>query len=738
MTSLTAAVCISVAAAGLPQWSFQEDLQGWSANSHLAKVRIENGWLCAEAVNWDPMFVHTGLEITATPWQFVSVRLRASKAGLAELFWTGETEGRYGGFSPGKSTRVEVRRGMQELIIYPFWQAEQTIRQLRLDLYDGAEFAIHSIKVESWGESGEPLRDVYAWDFTKPEEAWKRVRRDCDLFGPPLDLPVASKRWAVIELESQAEGIGEVLWAVPGRLGVQSLSFPIEKSKTAYFYNVDMAASPGWAGSVCALGLRLPARTRVKAFRLTEAPEGPGELKLKYLGLEDAVPRPEHETNILVQITNAGGTPTSPTAARLVLPPDMRFIGSTIEQAVPSLEHGEQHELRWHVSARSAGDYNLLLGYGDENQVEGTVRFEEPVSAPHADYVPEPRPVYTPFDICAYYFPGWESAGKWECVRETAPNRKPALGYYDEGNPECVDWQIKWARENAISCFLVDWYWCQGKQQLTHWFEAYRKARYRDMLKVAIMWANHNPAGTHSAEDFRNVTREWIDNYFSLPAYFRIEGKPAVFIWAPANIRRDLKGTEAVRKSMDEAQKMAREAGYPGISFVAMGYDFSKDNIESLAAEGYSGVTTYHEWGKLQSAQGPRHAGFEQVVDTAPQSWADKNAAAVPLTYYPVIDTGWDSRPWHGDKSLVIEGRTPELFYKLLQNAWQFAVNNDKKILILGPVNEWGEGSYIEPCVEFGFKMYETLRGVFAPNAKHPVNVAPSDLGMGPYDYAGP
>ncbi|MCX5772472.1 MAG: glycoside hydrolase family 99-like domain-containing protein, partial [Candidatus Hydrogenedentes bacterium] len=332
----------------------------------------------------------------------------------------------------------------------------------------------------------------------------------------------------------------------------------------------------------------------------------------------------------------------------------------------------------------------------------------------------------------------WDSRSKWDCVRSTAPNRKPALGYYDEGNPECVDWQIKWAVENAISCFLVDWYWCDGKQQLTQWFDAYRKAKYRDLLKVAIMWANHNPPGTHSAEDFRNVTREWIDKYFNLPGYFRINGKPAVFIWAPSNIRADLKGSDAVKKSMDDAQELARKAGYPGITFVAMGYDFSKQTIDALIAEGYTGVTTYHEWGALQNAQGPQRLKFEDVVKTAGQSWADKNKAAGSLAYYPVIDTGWDSRPWHGDKALVLEGRTSQLFYQLLQGAWQFAVDHDKKVVILGPLNEWGEGSYIEPCVEFGFKMYEAVREVFALGAERPVNIAPSDVHRGPYDYPDP
>jgi len=741
MTALTAALVVSLGAVALlPQWTFETDLQGWTPNAHLENVRVEEGWLKADAVNSDPMLIRGSLDIPATPWQYVTIRIQASKPGSGELFWTGETSGKNGGFSPDKSTRFEVQAGRpQDVVVFPFWQAEKTIRQLRLDLYDGAQFSIQSIKVAAWGFPKFARSDVFSWDFANSGEKWTSIpRRGRELFAPPLNLPIDSKGWAVIELESPMDGVGEVLWASPGLLGAQSASFPLRKAAGPRSYNVELKSNKAWSGSICALGLRLPPRCAVKSFRLSEAPEGPGELVVQYYGLETAVPRPDTESSVLVQFTNIGGQPTEPTSARLVLPPDMAFVESKLEQPLPALQHGELHELHWRVLARSAGKFDLLLGYGKTTTVETSVGFDEVVKTPKVDYVPQPKPVYTPFDVCAYYFPGWDSYSKWDCVRLTAPNRKPALGYYDEGNPECVDWQIKWAVENAISCFLVDWYWCDGKQQLTHWFDAYRKARYRDLLKVAIMWANHNPPGTHSAEDFRNVTRKWIDKYFNLPGYFRINGKPAVFIWAPSNIRADLKGSEAVKKSMDEAQEMARKAGYPGITFVAMGYDFSKQNIDALIAEGYTGVTTYHEWGALQSAQGPQRLKFEDVVKTAAQSWADKNAAAGSLAYYPVIDTGWDSRPWHGDKALVLEGRTPQLFYQLLQSAWQFAVNNDKKIIILGPVNEWGEGSYIEPCVEFGFKMYEAVREVFSPDADRAVNVAPSDMHRGPYDYPEP
>ncbi len=128
---------------------------------------------------------------------------------------------------------------------------------------------------------------------------------------------------------------------------------------------------------------------------------------------------------------------------------------------------------------------------------------------------------------------------------------------------------------------------------------------------------------------------------------------------------------------------------------------------------------------------------YDEVVTRSPAAWQRRNELADGLTYCPLVDTGWDSRPWHGGKAMVIEGRTPLLFEELLRRAKTFCKDNGKGIVILGPVNEWGEGSYIEPCTEFGFEMLEAIRRTFAagPSDGWPVNLSPSDVGRGPYDF---
>ncbi|MFH1265248.1 MAG: glycoside hydrolase family 99-like domain-containing protein [Planctomycetota bacterium] len=309
------------------------------------------------------------------------------------------------------------------------------------------------------------------------------------------------------------------------------------------------------------------------------------------------------------------------------------------------------------------------------------------------------------------------------------------LGWYDEANPECADWQIKWAVEHGITFFMVDWYWSQGNRQLEHWLhDAYMNARFRKHLKWAVMWANHNRPNTHSPEDWRAVTQYWIDHYFGMEEYYRIDGRPAVFIWAPGNIRRDVGGTEEAAKLYALSQEMAREAGHKGIYFVAMSSHESEGKCKELKSEGYEAFTSYHGFQLAAGRAGTRRFPFADVVETSPEVWREEDERASGLLYIPIADTGWSSEPWHKSKSLVISNRTPELFGELCRKARAYADQTGKKIIALGPINEWGEGSYIEPYAEYGFQDLDQLRAAFCPPGDYPPNLIPSDVGRGPYD----
>lgn len=242
MLAAVAGLIVSMSTAELPAWTFDKDAQGWTANAHLARVGVRNGRLCADAVDWDPFFTCSGLSIDAKPWQYVVVRLRANQSGTGELFWTGQTTGDYSGFSPDKRTPFTVvgNSQEQEVVIFPFWQSEGTIRQLRLDLYNGTHFEIAAIRVLEWGAGAKPQSNVFSWTFNGDITPWKVYPTARELFAPPLNLAVKGKGWVAVTLQSDRDGTGSVLWSTADGRDLQSADFAVQAWPEAKTYNVEL------------------------------------------------------------------------------------------------------------------------------------------------------------------------------------------------------------------------------------------------------------------------------------------------------------------------------------------------------------------------------------------------------------------------------------------------------------------------------------------------------------------
>ena len=79
------------------------------------------------------------------------------------------------------------------------------------------------------------------------------------------------------------------------------------------------------------------------------------------------------------------------------------------------------------------------------------------------NYIPKPEPATSDRIVAAHYYAAWKkgAAGIHEGFDDLAdiyPDRTPLMGYYDEENPEVCDWEIKWAVEHGINCFIHCWY----------------------------------------------------------------------------------------------------------------------------------------------------------------------------------------------------------------------------------------------------------------------------------------
>ena len=654
--------------------------------------------------------------------------------------------------------------------LLPFWHPEGKIVRLRFDPYGGASFALESIRIV---ELAVPApAEASQFDLTAGAQGWHAINGAqtvaakagleirCDapeglVLAPPLTIDAEDRAFVSLVMAVDKGRRATLFFATEKGRGLHSYSFPIQADGQEHRYNLDMLGASDWRGRVIAVALmpsdaaaetdvrttenRTAPRARLRSFGVSEGPQGEPQLTVLSFALEDALPRAGVPTVLRALIANKGGETATNLHARLLLPPGVRLLDSSpAGRSIATLGFDEESALTWNVEAREPVVALAELSLSADNAKPIGTRAElsitAPLDLPRSGYVPEPKPVRGPYEVGAYYFPGWQTASQWHPL-ERFPERKPLLGWYREGSPEVADWHIKWAVEHGITFFAYDWYWSQGSRSLEHGLhDGFFQARYRNLLKFCLLWANHNAPHTSSLEDCRAVTQYWIQTYFRRPEYLIQGGKPVIIIFSTDRLRADL-GSAKVKEAFDAMRAECRQAGLPGLYLMACVGDAGQ--ARQAAAEGYDAVTAYN-WPGLGIHTAELYAPFESLLEGYRRNWAHIiEQSPIPICL-PVCG-GWDSRPWHGDNNLVRFGRTPELFRRHLLDAKRLLEVRGPgpaplNMVLIEAWNEWGEGSYIEPHKEFAFGYLDAIRQTLTDASEAHTDVTPRDVGLGPYD----
>ena len=560
-TSATAADRILV------EWSFDQkgERQGWIPSQQIDNFTITNGVLTFHATGPDPILMYSErLELKTSPWQAIEMRLKADRDGTADFFWSNTGEGRYGRFSEEKRTSFAVRGDNQwhTYRVLPFWHPEGKIVRLRFDPYDLTTFAVEFIRIVEVAMPPSARQPVF--DFTKGNHGWQVVNgaegsssngltlafpnSDSYWLSPPVQIKADEQNYVSVRLAVEQGERLRLLYATEAAHGWQQLAFPVVADNQERTYTLDLQGESNWRGKVIALGLSpgdtAGAKVRIRRLTVSDEPEGEPQLKLRAFAVEDTLPRAGRPATLTAVIANTGGGTATNLQALLSVPKKVRILSvSPAGGRAAALGFGETVMVQWKIeSLETLKEEATLRLVSDNSQAvvgRAALNFTVRPALPKADYVPEPKPVRGPGEVGVYYFPGWNSMDRWQKI-QPFPERKPALGWYREGEPEVADWHIKWAVEHGITYFAYDWYWSQGARQLEHGLhDGYFKARYRHLLKFCLLWANHNPPKTSSLEDCVAVTRFWITNYFQRPEYLTLDGQTGGYHFqhAPADRR---------------------------------------------------------------------------------------------------------------------------------------------------------------------------------------------------------
>jgi hypothetical protein len=265
--------------------------------------------------------------------------------------------------------------------------------------------------------------------------------------------------------------------------------------------------------------------------------------------------------------------------------------------------------------------------------------------------------------------------------REIASKYYPLIGPYDSGDPHVLEYHLLLMKLSGIDGVIVDWY---GQKNYRDYAILHRNTTrvlqqcerlkmkfvicYEDQTIPALVEANHITAANRVAHATQEI--QWLNKYwFQSGSYVRLEGKPVLLSFGHAGL------------TSDEWSQCLKTLEFP------VAY-FSQDFRREGAIGGFG-------W------PAPR-VGISQVDRFLKECslWPQ----AIPAAFPRFDDIYREAGSGSGYP------RIPDDKGKTLQTTFHKALRSQPAIIQLATWNDWGEGTQIEPSVEFGYRDLEFLQ----------------------------
>ncbi len=342
-------------------------------------------------------------------------------------------------------------------------------------------------------------------------------------------------------------------------------------------------------------------------------------------------------------------------------------------------------------------------------------------------------------------FTDWVSVKNSECLYDGHRQPRVPMGekYYDLTDYNVIKWQAELAKEYGIYGFGIYHYWFSSdKQTLTKPVEILLEHKEID-IPFFLAWDNNSWVRTWSK--YKHNTNAWspkvdemstrnqadngvlasldygtkvdwkihfdyLKTFFADDRYIKINNKPVFIIWNYTDKHR-------LKKMCDYWRELAMEEGYEGMYLINRynPYDF---------LDGFDALMTYEP---MFSAWQNKNI-FNRVINKIKEHLPNRKT----LTFYD-YDAVWksiirnakqkikddilygafvsyDDSPRRGKQGKIIKGESPEKFEYYLRKLIRISRDCDKEFVFLTAWNEWGEGAYLEPDMDYGFAFLEAVK----------------------------
>jgi hypothetical protein len=295
------------------------------------------------------------------------------------------------------------------------------------------------------------------------------------------------------------------------------------------------------------------------------------------------------------------------------------------------------------------------------------------------------------------------------------PHLPRDLGFYDLRLPESRARQAELAQAHGVEAFCYYHYWFAGRRVLERPFDEVLRSG-EPGLPFCLCWANESWSGiwhgaprrilieqTYGGEDETRAHFNTLLPAFRDPRYMRVDGRPLFLVYNPD-------GLPEPRSTTALWRRLAQDAGLGGLYLVGCGdqrpFDPQARGFDAAFNANMPNVRPSISWRKpieklrfrTQALRGlPTVFDYGKVVGSIfPRPF--------PRNRFPVAIPNWDNTPRSGVRGRVLHGSTPERFRPHFREAVSLVADrpDDQRLVFLKSWNEWAEGNYLEPDLEFG------------------------------------
>ena len=360
---------------------------------------------------------------------------------------------------------------------------------------------------------------------------------------------------------------------------------------------------------------------------------------------------------------------------------------------------------------------------------------------PHilAFYLPQYHPVKENDENFGEGFTEWTNVAKAKPLfRGHVQPKIPAdLGFYDLRIPEVRKKQAELAKQAGISAFCYYHYWFgNGKVVLEKPLQEVVRLGEPD-FPFCICWANHSWFKKDWNPDLRRIEENLlfeqtypdeqdIKNHFYFllstfkdPRYYKIDGK---LVFAIYNIKdRNVEYWTKFKSTWNELAKDNNLSQFYFIAYTSVIADLDTPLYNSFDKVILSLVTNIQykqQYGIRSWIKGMIRNFISKKFNYPMLLFSYKEAMKYLLVdrckdinIIPVVVPNWDYTARRGVGGLILKESTPELFRQHIRQAFDYIKNkpNEDQILFVKSWNEWGEGNYMEPDLQFGRQYIQVM-----------------------------